>query len=56
MLDAKTLDIVNKFMSDNYPNQMFTARPGNGCVWVTKGMVDMYLFIANGQVKDVQVD
>lgn len=39
-----------------YPNTPYTVRPGNRCIWVTSGLVDMYYIFQNGKIVDVQVD
>ena len=39
-----------------YPGAQYTVRPGNRCIWVTAGVVDMYYIFKDGKIVDVQVD
>jgi hypothetical protein len=34
----------------------YTMRPGNGCIWVSYGLVDCYYIFHNGKIVDIQVD
>jgi hypothetical protein len=34
----------------------YTMRPGNGCVWVSYGLVNCYYVIRDGQIVEVQFD
>jgi len=34
----------------------FDARPGNGCVWVSYGVIDSYYIFRDGKLVDVQFD
>ena len=48
--------IVEEYMVAKYPKALYTMRKGNGTVWVTKGMVDMYFIIREGKIVDIQFD
>ena len=50
------LEIAKKYMDSRYPNKTYSMRDGNDCVWVSMGLVEMYLIIKNQMVVDVQVD
>ena len=49
-------EIAKKYMDTRYPSKAYAMREGNGCVWVSMGIVEMYLIIRNDMVVDVQVD
>lgn len=49
-------EIAKKWMDTRYPNKPYAMREGNDCVWISMGVVEMYLTIRNGMVTDVQVD
>jgi hypothetical protein len=49
-------EIAEKYMAKRYPSNTYAMREGNGCVWVSMGIVEMYLIIRDEQVVDVQVD
>jgi hypothetical protein len=49
-------DIVNQYMAETYPNVPYTIRQGNGAIWVSKGMIDMYFIIKHGKILDIQID
>jgi len=35
----------------------YTARPGNGCIWVSAGRIELYfIFNSANQIIDIQVD
>lgn len=48
--------IVEEYMTKQYPNVRYTMRQGNGAIWVTKGVVDMYFIVKNGKIVDIQID
>jgi hypothetical protein len=33
-----------------------SIRPGNGCVWVSRGLVEEYYIFRQGRLVDIQVD
>lgn len=33
-----------------------SIRPGNGCVWVSRGLVEEYYIFRDGRLVDIQVD
>lgn len=49
-------EIAKEFMAKRYPSKAYAMREGNGCVWVSMGIVEMYLTIQGNQVVDIQVD
>ena len=49
-------EIAEKYMAKRYPSVPYAMREGNGCVWISMGLVEMYLTIRNETVVDVQVD
>jgi hypothetical protein len=49
-------EIAKKYMAKRYPNKDYAIREGNGCVWVSMGIVEMYLTIRDNQVINVEVD
>lgn len=50
------LEIAKKYMDTRYPSKAYAMREGYDCVWVSMGVVEMYLTIRNDMVVDVQVD
>ena len=49
-------EIAEKYMAKRYPDKTYAMREGNGCVWISMGIIEMYLTIRDEQVVDVQVD
>jgi hypothetical protein len=49
-------EIATEFMAKRYPSKAYALREGNNCVWVSMGIVEMYLTIRDNMVVDVQVD
>jgi hypothetical protein len=39
-----------------YPNEKYTVRPGNNCIWITNGRVHLYYIFQEGKIVDIQVD
>lgn len=50
------LEIVKAWMEVTHPGRAYTPRPGNDCVWISMGMVNMYVFVKDGKVYNVVVD
>ena len=48
-------EIVKNYMDAKYPKQMYSMRSGNGNVWVTIGLSDVYFYIQNGTIVDIIV-
>jgi hypothetical protein len=49
-------EIAEKYMAKRYPSVPYAMREGNGCVWISMGIVEMYLTIRNETVVNVEVD
>lgn len=49
-------EVVKKYLEEKEPNAAWTARPGNNCVWVSKGRLEMYYFVKDGKVVDIVID
>lgn len=49
-------EIAKQYMDTRYPDKTYAMREGNDCIWVSMGLVEMYLIIRNNMVVDVQVD
>jgi hypothetical protein len=49
-------EVAKEYMAKRYPSTAYAMREGNDCVWVSMGLVEMYLTIRDNQVIDVQVD
>ena len=50
------LEVVKAWMEVAYPSRVYTSRAGNGCVWISMGMVNMYVFVKDGKVCNVEID
>ena len=50
------LKVTEKYLAEKYPGQSYTARPGNNCVWVSKGRLEMYVLVKNNEVVAVEID
>lgn len=50
------LEIVKAWMEVSYPGRPYTPRAGNGCVWISMGMINMYVFVKDGKVCNVEID
>jgi hypothetical protein len=49
-------EIAKEYMDTRYPDKTYAMREGNGCVWVSMGLVEMYLIIKDQMIVDIQVD
>ena len=49
-------EIVKNYMATKYPKQWYSMRYGNGNVWVTIGITDVYFYIRDGVIVDIIVD
>lgn len=47
---------VGAYMEKHNPNIHYTMTPGNECVWVYWGNINLYFIFKNGRISDVQVD
>jgi hypothetical protein len=39
-----------------YPVQKYNVYPGNECVWISTGVVNLYYIFQDGKISQVQVD
>ena len=49
-------EIAEKYMAERYPTTPYAMREGNDCIWVSMGLVEMYLTIRDNKVVNVEVD
>ena len=54
--DMTDFEIVKNYMDTKYPEQRYSMRSGNGNVWVTMGYSDVYFYIRDGKIIDIQFD
>ena len=47
---------VGAYMEKHYPTVMYTMTPGNDCVWVYYGSINMYFVFRDGKIADIQID
>ena len=52
--EFELLQVVEDLRKKGITN--YTFRPGNGCIWVTDGLVNSYYIFRNGQLADIQYD
>jgi hypothetical protein len=38
------------------PNRLYNVYPGNDCIWINCGPLNVYYIFRDGQIVDVQVD
>lgn len=50
------LEVVTSVLNETHPDSVWEARPGNNCVWVTKGRTDAYYFVKDDKILDVIFD
>lgn len=48
--------LVDKYMQEKHPNTLYTMTPGNQCIWVYYGSINMYFVFKDGQIFDIQID
>lgn len=47
---------VSDYMAERHPNVYYTMTPGNECIWVYYGNMNLYFIFRNGKIADVQID
>jgi len=47
---------VGDYMEQHNPNAYYTMLPGNECIWVYFGHMNLYFIFREGKIADVQVD
>jgi hypothetical protein len=48
--------LVDKYMQEHSPNVLYTMTPGNKCIWVYYGSMNLYFIFRDGKIAEVQVD
>ena len=61
LVDASQLNefemiLVDEYMSKNYAGVHYTMTPGNDCIWVYYGQLNLYFIFRNGRIADIQID
>jgi hypothetical protein len=49
-------DLVKRDLERTHKGKPYVLHKGNNCVWVTLGVVNLYYFVRDGKIVDVQVD
>ena len=47
---------VADYMEKHSPDVFYTMTPGNNCVWVYYGSMNLYFIFREGKIVDVQID
>jgi hypothetical protein len=47
---------VAHHMEQTKPNVLYTMTPGNDCIWVYYGQLNLYYIFRNGKIADIQID
>jgi hypothetical protein len=47
---------VGEYMEKNHRDVHYTMTPGNACIWVYYGLINLYFVFRNGRIADVQID
>ena len=55
-LDPVQLMLVQEDMALKHPNLHYTMTPGNDCIWVYWGNMNLYYSFNGTKIVDVQVD
>ena len=56
LLNEVEVLIVAEYMEKNHPNAHYTMTPGNKCIWVYYGSINMYFIFREGKIVDIQID
>ena len=56
LLNEVEVLIVAEYMEKNHPNTHYTMTPGNKCIWVYYGSINMYFIFREGKIVDIQID
>jgi len=49
-------DVVKRDLELTHKGKPYVLYKGNNCVWVTMGVLNLYYFVKDGKIVDVQVD
>lgn len=55
-LDPVQLMVVQDDMASKHPNLHYTITPGNNCIWVYWGSINLYYIFNGTKLVDVQID
>lgn len=47
---------VGNYMDQQHPDAQYTMLPGNECIWVYFGHLNLYFIFNDGKIADVQID
>ena len=47
---------VGEYMNTRHPEVPYTMTPGNNCIYVYFGFMNMYFIFRDGKIVDVQID
>jgi hypothetical protein len=47
---------VSHHMEQTNPDVLYTMTPGNDCIWVYYGQLNLYYIFRNGKIAEIQVD
>jgi hypothetical protein len=47
---------VADWMEQTKPNVHYTMTPGNDCIWVYYGSMNLYFIFRAGKIADIQID
>lgn len=39
-----------------YPGDGYNVYPGNNCIWISAGLLDLYYIFRDGKIAEVQID
>jgi hypothetical protein len=56
LLNEFEMLLVADYMDKKYPGVMYSMAPGNDCIWVYFGLLNLYFIFRNGKIADIQVD
>jgi hypothetical protein len=56
LLNEFEVILVGDYMEKNHPNVLYTMTPGNNCIWVYYGSINMYFVFRDGKIADIQID
>ena len=48
--------LVQDYMEKRHPNVFYTMLPGNDCIWVYYGQMNLYFIFRDGKIADIQID
>lgn len=47
---------VGDYMEQKHPDTLYTMLPGNECIWVYFGHLNLYFIFREGKIADIQID